>query len=332
MSLRNVKSIWSVKSLIRLAAVMSCATIASPGAAQAGQLFNGWNYSIDSFNDGTEGRIIGSESAFEFYGMAFREYEDKVVFAINSNLAPEGYASNTAMGGAIGYGDLFINFGGDNFEAAEGTSDLYAVKFTDNDSTSTFQNNRGQDREAIQQGLYKNVSSRALTTVNDGYGSIKSHTDAVRSYEGQASFGDYGADTEYFEASQAARTHMDVEAMVNNGGRLRKNRHYASGITQLSSGDFDSDLDFGNFGAVGQYTFGFSVEKSALQVGNFVAHLFAECGNDGMVLEGEILGNVSSVKAVPESSALASVAAIGLLGGAMVLRKRKQQLDAQLAA
>ncbi len=301
MNVLNSKAIKSIRTLLLVASALGCAVVA-PQAAQAGEIFNGWNYSIDSFKDGTEGSVIGNKSAFEFYGLAFREYDDKVVFAVNSNLSLDGYLSKGARGGSIGYGDLFINFADtDNFANAEGSSDLYAVKFAQNDTTQSI-------------GLYSDVTSQSLTTVNQGYSSIKQNTNTVsglkvsKNEKGEASFGDLEANTTYFNQNAAARTNM-------------KSGTYASSVTMLDS--FDSDLDFGNFGAVGKYTFGFSVEKSSLQIGNFVAHLFAECGNDGVVLDGQILGNVKSAQPVPESSPVAGLAVVGMMSG-LAWRKRKQ--------
>lgn len=298
MNLRNTQSNWSVKSLVMAATIVTCATLA-PGAAQAGQMSQGWNYSIDSFKDGTEYSTIGQKSAFEFYGIAFREYKNKVVFAINSNLAPAGYTSSRSLGGAIGYGDLMINFGDSTLAKAEGTSNLYGVDFTKNDTNF-----------ATGSGLYKNVTTKSLTTQNEGYHSIQQHTTTVSNLKGKASFGDMAADTTYFNKNAAARTHI-------------ASGNYAGGVTMIDSFSDKSKLDFGKFGATGKYTFGFSVDKSKLQTGNFVASLFAECGNDGVVLNGKILGD-SGIKSVPESSPLAGLAVVGMVGGALALRKRQQ--------
>jgi len=49
------------------AAVFCAVTVHQPKAAAA-TLSNGWNYAIDSFNDGVTGPQIGGE--FEFYGIA----------------------------------------------------------------------------------------------------------------------------------------------------------------------------------------------------------------------------------------------------------------------
>ncbi|NJN31552.1 MAG: PEP-CTERM sorting domain-containing protein [Synechococcales cyanobacterium RM1_1_8] len=301
----------SLQSTVLITAALGC-IVSAPQAAQAGQQHGGWTYAIDSFNDGTEGRVIGDKSAFEFYGLAYREYEDTVVFAFNSNLDLNGYSDRRARGGNIGYGDLFLNFGSGNFSQADGTGDLYAVNFANNDSK-------------VAQGLYRNVTTQSLTTQNSGYSSIKQHTQTVASYKGTASHGDLAANDGYFDQNKAARTNI-------------KRGDYASSIAMLDSFE---DLDFGHFGASGKKTFGFSINKSSLPLGDFVANFFAECGNDGIAIKGELTGKVATIpgsndtKAVPESSSTAGLLVIGMMAGTAALRKRRQAaavVAAQVAA
>ena len=79
------------------ASVVSSLVVGYSQAAWAGTLHNGWNYAIDSFNDGTQGRKLGANSKFEFYGMAVKQTRDKVYFAFNSNLSLEnGYGLRSA--------------------------------------------------------------------------------------------------------------------------------------------------------------------------------------------------------------------------------------------
>lgn len=284
----------SIQSVALAAATLGC-VVAVPQAAQAGQ----WNYAIDSFTDGTEYSTIGDRSAFEFYGLAYRETDTSVEFAFNSNLGLDGWAHRSAKGGNVGYGDLFINFGGGSFADAEGTEDLYAINFVDNDSK-------------VDRGLYRNVTSQSLTTENVGYSSIRQHTNTVARLGGEANHGDLSATDSYFNQNKAARTNL-------------KKGDYASSITMLSS--FEG-LDFGSFGAVGRYTHGFSVDKSALKMGEFVANFFAECGNDGIAIVGKLTGMVetppdSDTQAVPETSPLAGLMVVGMMVGGAAVRKRK---------
>ncbi len=294
----NIKR--SLQSITLAVAALGC-VVAAPQAAQAQSTsIGGWNYTMDSFNDGTEGRIIGDNSDFEFYGLAYQETADSVIFAFNSNLDINGYDYSRARGGNIGYGDMFINFGDGSFADAEGTDDLFAVNFADNDSN-------------VATGLYSGVTSQSLTTVNAGYGSINSHTNTVNNrLGGNASHGDLSATDSYFNTSSAARTHMASGT-------------YESGITMLSS---FNGLDFGQFGANGAHTYGFSIDKSKLKMGEFVANFFAECGNDGMAIKGELTGltappETPDSQPVPESSPMAGLLVVGMMAGGAAIRKRR---------
>ncbi len=288
----------SIKSIALAAATLGC-VVSTPQVAQAAELFEGWNYAIDSFNDGTEYSKIGDDSAFEFYGLAYQETADSVIFAFNSNLDLDGWQHGGAEGGAVGYGDMFIRFGDGNFADAEGTNDLYAVNFSDNDSN-------------LDTGLYSNVTSQSLTHKNLGYSSIQSHTNRVANLGGSANHGDLAADDAYFNKNAAARTHI-------------QNGTYESGITMLDS--FEG-LNFGHFGANGSNTYGFSIDKSQLKMGSFVANFFAECGNDGIAIAGELTGLVETpqdpdTRAVPESSPMAGLIVVGMMAGGAAMRKRR---------
>jgi hypothetical protein len=277
----------TLKALLGTIAVAGTLAV-STQQAQAGTLHNGWNYSIDSSRDGTEGGTIGQNSKFEFYGMAFKQMGSKVYFAFNSNLSKDGYVDRGAAGGNISYGDLMIDFTGKgNLTKANGN--LYGVDFVNsNDSLG-------------QQGLYSNVTAKSVTTVNAGYGTTNSHTSTVNNrLGGSASYGEMAANTSYIDGDKAALN------IIDKGTRT-------GGITHIS--DFSGlGLDFGHFNATGTQTFGFSIDKSLLPKGSFVASLFAECGNDGMILTGET---------VPEPSALVGLAAVGVMAGAHQLRKRR---------
>jgi hypothetical protein len=176
----------SVKTFLGTAATLCVLAIAGQ-QAQAGTLHNNWNYSIDSFNDGTEGGIIGDNSKFEFYGMAFKATADKVYFAFNSNLSKAGYDLDYAQNGRINYGDLFLNFKDvSSFNNANGS--LFGIRFDDRNDTG------------LSLGLYDQVTATSLTTVNSGYTSLNHHDSTVDNYlKGSSSYGDLAADTTYFK-------------------------------------------------------------------------------------------------------------------------------------
>ncbi|HEY9658459.1 MAG TPA: PEP-CTERM sorting domain-containing protein [Allocoleopsis sp.] len=291
--------ISTFKTLLGAAATLCVLSLAQP--VRAASLYNNWNYSIDSFTDGTEGSIIGDRSKFEFYGMAYREMGDRVYFAMNSNLSTSGYAMSGARNGKISYGDLFLNFNNpSNFNQAN--NNLFGIRF-DSSNDTTF-----------KLGLYGNVQATSLTNVNNGYTRMADHTQYVNSSprqgapaRGFASYGDLAANTTYFNSQQAAPTTIKAGTFL---GAIS---------SMISQADLSSmGLDFSHFNAKGKYTFGFSVDKALLPEGNFVASLFAECGNDGMAMTGDLQG-------VPEPSSLAGlVAVVGLVAAGKTLRRRQQ--------
>jgi len=289
--------------------------------AQATQL-GGWNYAIDSFNDGTEWDaqnkrlIVGQNSHFEFFGMAFRVLEDRIVFAINSNLSLNGYDLNGARNNKISYGDLVLNFTNTaSFDAAQ--TNLFAIRFDSTNDTNVSVvtetqtiDSRGRVRttrttQISPLGLYGGVTTTSLTSVNSGFRSHQHHATEVAKVGGFASLGDLAANNSYFGYNTAAQTNM-------------KSGTYLGGINMLAASDLTGlGLNFGHFNATGNHTFGFSVDRSLLPVGDFIASLFAECGNDGIVMAGST--------AVPEPTTMAGTA---IAAGLMYARRRRKKQEA----
>ncbi|MBF2046301.1 MAG: PEP-CTERM sorting domain-containing protein [Elainella sp. C42_A2020_010] len=263
-----------------------------------------WKYSIDSFRDGTEASVIGDKSQFEFYGMAYKQTRDKLYFAFNSNLSLDGYQYKNALNGKISYGDLFLNFADTtSFDKANGK--LYGIRF-DQTNDTRFVSGSGKKKkvEDPKLGLYESVTATSVTTRNVGYSSLQQHTNTVnKQLKGHASYGDLAADTQYFDSSKAAFTSMASGSFL---GAIEK-------IADFSK----LGLNFAQFNAKGTYTFGFSVDKKLLPNGKFMASLFAECGNDGMVLAGEL-------KDVPEPSLMAGLVTVGLLAASSRRRQATQ--------
>ena len=124
--------------------------------ATAATLSNGWNYAIDSFNDGVTGPQIGG-GEFEFYGIAIKETSDTAFIAINSNLNLAGYADPLAQRGNINYGDLFFNFSGQNFNTANANSSLFGIRFA-----------AGNDSGVATTGVYRDVTAKNVTQLTLG--------------------------------------------------------------------------------------------------------------------------------------------------------------------
>jgi hypothetical protein len=296
--------------LFKIAVGATVAAVMGMAPAQAGTLHNGWTYSIDSFNDGTEGNIIGKNSKFEFYGMAYRQVGKNIEFAINSNLDwDQAYKYSGARNGSIGYGDLMINFGKNadgsqaSFAAGEAANKMYAVHFDEDNDTRI-------GGKKVGLGLYSGVKTESLTTVNAGYSSVAQHKQYVTAYGGVDSYGDLAQSTTYFGAqTAAAQTHM-------KSGTLQQ------GINGITTNFANTGLDFGHFKATGTKTFGFTLDASKMPTGKFMASLFAECGNDGIALMGEIKDLKSVPTKVPEGSSGAGVLAIGAMVAAAAMRRK----------
>ena len=269
-----------------------------------------WNYTIDSFDDGSQAGKRGANSNFEFYGMALKETAEKVYIAINSNLDLGGEYSGGAEDDYIHYGDLFFNFTGADLSDAQG--DLFAVKF-----------DAGNDSGVDEVGIYGDVVGTNTTAINNGFKSMKSHRDwANKNYKvdgvtvkGTASMGDLSHDDTYFQ--QAKRT---VSNSIGFG-------NYLGGITFLNELQLaDAGLNFGavDAGVVGRHTIGFSFDRNLLPDGDFVAHVFAECINDGLAM----MGNLPTTIRVPEGGDDVDapepgfIAGIVLVGGLGLIKRR----------
>lgn len=93
------------------------------------------NYAIDSFNDGLNQGVVGSNSKYEFYGMAIIEDGNNIIVALNSNMPLTGVNNSKAQDGVVSWGDVFLNFSGDNFNTASSNSSLYAIRFADTNNS-----------------------------------------------------------------------------------------------------------------------------------------------------------------------------------------------------
>ncbi|MGK7890305.1 MAG: XDD3 family exosortase-dependent surface protein [Leptolyngbyaceae cyanobacterium] len=203
--------------------------------AQASTFHNGWDYAIDSFNDGLDVGLVGEESPVELYGMAVREEGDRLYFAFNSNLSLNGIPKRRAHGSRLSYGDLFLNFS-DSGSLGTDSDDVYAIRFNETNDTP----------QSV--GLYRDFHTVSLTQANLGFASRDQYQAAVENLGGTVSYGD--VDTNYFDASPSSPTTLYM------GTRL-------GDVETLS--DLDSlNLDFGHFGATGDHTFGFSVDRNLL--------------------------------------------------------------------
>ncbi|MEA5470887.1 PEP-CTERM sorting domain-containing protein [Spirulina sp. 06S082] len=314
--MKNFKKATLVGSAIATLGFMGA--IAAP--ANAGQLYNGWNYGIDALNDGS-----GGEN-YNIRGLAIKETDDQIFVGFTGGTKWDGHNDSSAGGGKIGWGDLFFNFAPEaNFTDLvadygsytssqkvydvkdEYNGSLLAIRFAPNDQGGEF-------------GLYSVDSLKGITTDNSGYRDMNHYGSHLN--DGSSQNAAMGTDlpnktdvTDYFG------TNKRILNVMETGTKL-------AGITQLDAAALaNQGLAFNNFLTnTGAYTFGFSLDKSALEgvlpggISDFMAHVFLECANDGVALAGTFALPEDDDETVPEPSALLGLSAIGLA----FLRKRRE--------
>ncbi|MGG6297311.1 XDD3 family exosortase-dependent surface protein [Leptolyngbya sp. AN02str] len=333
-------------------AAMSVAMFTSMGQSAHAMKLGGWNYALDSFQDGAtkvgNKTVTGSKSPFEFYGIAYQETKTSINFAINANLLQSGFLNQRALNGRVSYGDLFLRFG-------NGTknSSLLAVRFDGlNDSRKIMQS------QTVTQRVWNARAKRweTKTTIRNQL------VNATGVYSNVV-----GADlTKQNAAPKAAPGKQNPVRLTNIVRGKRVGRVSSLTPKQLAK----LGLNFGRFGAKGRTTFGFSIDKALLPKGQFLASLFAENGADGMTLKGRVgpapapkpkppvpanpsTGSTvtpiptkpiglppkpptvvvtapNGVQPVPEPSTMAGTAVLGTFLGRRFMRRNNQQKPTQM--
>jgi len=267
--------------------------------AQAGS----WTYGIDSFND----RI--GEEAFEFHGMAVSEEGDNVFVALNANFELTGFDYPNAEDGHIGWGDLFLNFTGQDYSTAMASGNMFALHIAGTASDSSVQAN----------GLYQVHAGQNVAPSNSGFTTLQDRKNAVES----------GGNTEGV-GNIDYLNYFDLEASHNN---VMSSATKLGDIAFLDSAALSAKgLNFGAYSATGSQTFGFSFSKTALNLpvefqGNpLIASIFAECNNDGVGVVAPIdvatsNGGGGTSQSVPEPASVLGLLAIA--GSAISLRRRQ---------
>jgi hypothetical protein len=278
-----------IRTLLGAAAASVCLISATGQQASAGQLYNSWNYGIDAFGDGSGG------ASYDIKGIAIKETDDSIFVALTGGTPLTGVAERTAADGNIGWGDLFFNFSGTNFQTASSTNSLFGIRFAGTN-----------DSNVATTGVYKNVSAMSVTGVNSGYNSLNHYYNS-----GYDKANTLGTD---MATKQAAYNYFgQTTPILNVIGSGTK----VGDITMLTATQLlTAGLNFGHFGAAGTQTIGFQFSRSLLDSGDFLANVFLECGNDGVALA----GNLTSV---PEPSSMIGLALVGLSAAGSMLRKRR---------
>lgn len=218
-------------------------------------LHDGWQYSIDAFNDSTPFKRNGS-GLFEIYGTAHKIVGRTMVFAINSNVNLEtGVAWNDAADKRVDFADLILNFTGQRLDEANG--DLFGVRFA-----------RNNDSGVSELGLYKDVTAVAVASTNAGYASLGAYNKAVLAKGVTPQIGDLLYNDPYFNTKKQTIT------SIQSGTKIGEINLLDSGNSLLD------DLDFAGLGMTGSNTIAFTFNAGLLPTGDALYHLALECNND----------------------------------------------------
>lgn len=292
------------------AAAALCLVSTVAPQAHAGQMVNGWNYSIQSSGNGSGGAV------YDFTGLAIKDTGDSIIVALNTGMSLGG----TSYGGTqIGLGDLFFNFTGKDFATANASGSLFGIHFdpTTNSTVSAT-------------GVYSGVTAKSVTASHYGYSSINQYFNAgygKGSVQGDLVTKD-GARTYYGNGGSGP-----IYNVVDTGTKV-------ADVTMLTKEILTANgLDFSTLGAKSPQTLGFQFSKAALGAvfGSYVANIFMECGNDGIAVAGTLAANQpptttvptpsvdgGPTPAVPEPAEIGGVALAALILGAMKLKASKR--------
>lgn len=262
-------------------------------SASAGTVYNGWNYGIDSFKDGVTGSLGGM---FEMYGLGIKQDGDTIYVGLDSRLPITGQANNGVLNKSISWGDVFFNFTGSALAGAQ--NNLFAIRFAANN-----------DSGVQSLGLYQNVVGKNVGLQNQGFSSYAQQADYVKARKGLPSVG------ELTEAEARVYFNNAPLGVINKAQKVTESIYEALDSVALSALGFDLNGALGGAkppesaanGAKRQ-TFGFKFTRTEGMVGDFVAHVFAECLNDGVAVKGTLAPKQEST---PEPVSLLGLAAVG---------------------
>ena len=257
------------------------------------------HYTADSFSDGVDGSTVGgTNSAYEIYGVGYAQSATTLYVGLNTNLPIGGEPTPDATGGTVAWGDFFFNFSDQPFAEAVSGGQVYGVRF-----------DAANDSPMPQLGLYQVEETGSVTLSNSGFVSLDAYQTTVTNAGGTPSLGDVPPDGSYL-------SNTDLPQNVIAQGTLLPNE--VNFIEDLSTVGFESDFGFGTaLAETGRYTYGFSVDTTGLPSGDFIAHLLAECANDGIAFIGSLFSQNQGpdAESVPEPMSGLAVLVVGAAYG-----------------
>ncbi len=228
------------------------------------------NYTADSFTDGVTGPVIGG-GAFELYGIGYAQQGHDLFVGLNTNLPIGGFADTSVTGGSIAWGDMFFNFSdpalGLTFDEAIQADQVYGIRFdAANDST-------------VPLGVYQVTETKSVVQTNGGFDSFPAYANAVSTGGGTPSLGVIPLDGSYLSNTNLPQNEIATGNFLGN----------VTFIDDFSTVGFAPDFGFSTaLSQTGHFTYGFKVDSSVMPAGEFVAHVLAECINDGLGFRGEL--------------------------------------------
>jgi hypothetical protein len=284
----------SILKLAKVSAVIvvaaGIAVVANPSQAKASP----WNYAVAGAGNGTGG------DAYDYRGIAIKEEGDQIFVAINGGMDTQGTSYN---GEIINHADLFLNFSGQNFKEASDAGNLFGVHFA----------TAGSQSGVSEVGVYKNVTAKSVTAQNYGWGNTTAWSNAVG---GNNSYGDLKSNDAYFgDQTGSSKILNEINTGTKIGGLFMMDAQQllANGL------NFAAQTGANGEKANAAQTLGFRFTRTAdFKAGNFIANLFAECGNDAVAIKSALGNNAKT----PEPAAMAGMA---IVGGMSLLRRLRRR-------
>jgi len=131
-----------------------------------------WSWFPDSPYDGVTFSMVGEWSDHEYYGMAFQQTPEELIFLYSMNLWPEGYpisATNT-----VSMGDLIFNFETDGGRFSPVCDVQKETKFW-----AIHHDPLSDHGTKLPVGVYNNVKLQSVAGQNNGYSSVQAYIDHV---------------------------------------------------------------------------------------------------------------------------------------------------------
>lgn len=297
-----------IKPLLTSLAATLCTLSLLSQSANAGTIHNNWNYGIDSFRDGISLGDLGG--VFEMYGLGIKQDGETIYVGLDARLPITGQPRAGTLNGTIAWGDLFFNFTGNPLLNAQ--ESLFGVRFASSN-----------DASVTSLGLYRNVTGRNIASLNNGFGSYTAHAQEVIALGGSPALG------ELTDAEARGYTSNASWNVIGAGQQVIDSAFESLDSAALSALGFDLNGALGGvlpaqsptYGETRQ-TFGFKFTRTQGMVGDFVAHVFAECLNDGVAVKGNLTPEGDQPKSTPEPLSLLGLIGVGAALGTFSQRTK----------